>query len=162
MQVLRPRCTAEPARLEKLYAETQFIAGAVKEWIGNGIAPAEIGVAVRAKWFGSRIEAALKAEGIPTVDLAKASKDDDAVHVGSMHRMKGLEFRCVSVAGVGAKLVPAPNAVTATEDDKQTHDQDLERERCLLFVACTRAREELLVTWHGQASPFLTAIAANQ
>jgi superfamily I DNA/RNA helicase len=136
-----------------------FIAAAVKGWIADGIAPAEIGVAVRSKWFGSKVEAALKAERIPTVDLAKAAKDDDAVHVGTMHRMKGLEFRCVIVAGVGAKLVPAPNAVTAAEDDKQTNDQDLERERCLLFVACTRAREELLVTWHGEPSPFLTAIA---
>lgn len=75
--------------------------------------------------------------------------------------MKGLEFRCVGVAGASAKLVPAANAVTPIDEDKQTHDQDLERERCLLFVACTRAREELLVTWHGAPSPFLTAIAAD-
>ncbi|EHB48620.1 UvrD/REP helicase [Mycolicibacterium rhodesiae JS60] len=147
---------------ETLDAETTFIAAAVKGWITEGVAPAEIGVAVRAKWLGTKVAAVLKAEGIPSVDLAKATKDDDAVHVGTMHRMKGLEFRCVSVAGVGAQLVPAPNAVTAAEDDKQTHDQDLERERCLLFVACTRAREELLVTWHGEPSPFLTAIAPIQ
>jgi hypothetical protein len=146
---------------DTLDAEATFIAAAVKGWIGDGIAPAEIGVAVRAKWLGTKLQSALKAEGIPTVDLWKAAKDDDAVHVGTMHRMKGLEFRCVTVAGVGATLVPAPNAVTAAEDDKQTHDQDLERERCLLFVACTRAREELLVTWHGPPSPFLTAISST-
>ena len=52
-----------------------------------------------------------------------------------MHRMKGLEFRCVSVAGVAAKLVPASNAVTPVEEDKATHHQDVEREQCLLFVA---------------------------
>jgi hypothetical protein len=142
--------------------ETTFIAVAVKGWIADGVAPSEIGVAVRSKWFGSKVQAALKSAGIPTVDLAKASKDDDAVHVGTMHRMKGLEFRCMCVAGVGDKLVPAPNAVTAADDDQQTHDQDLERERCLLFVACTRAREELLVTWHGQPSPFVSAIAPTQ
>jgi hypothetical protein len=144
---------------ETLSAETAFTAEVVKNWIADGVAPAEIGIAVRSKWLGSKFEAALKSAGVPSVDLAKASKDDDAVHVGTMHRMKGLEFRCIIVAGVGDKLVPAPNAVTAAEDDKQTHDQDLERERCLLFVACTRAREELLVTWHGEPSPFLTAIA---
>lgn len=44
-------------------------------------------------------------------------------------RMKGLEFRCVCVAGVSANQVPAANAVTPVEDDKQTHQQDLERER---------------------------------
>ena len=52
--------------------------------------------------------------------------------------------------------MPAANAVTPIEDDKQTHHQQVtlwEREKCLLFVACTRAREELLVTWHGEPQP---------
>nr|WP_256736050.1 UvrD-helicase domain-containing protein [Mycolicibacterium hippocampi] len=141
--------------------EAQHIADAVTRWIDNGVAPAEIGIAVRAKWLAPRIEKALKAAGIATVDLARASEDDDAVHVGTMHRMKGLEFRCVCVAGVSAKLLPASNAVTPVDDDKQTHQQDIERERCLLFVACTRAREELLVTWHGDASPFIIALETN-
>ncbi len=142
-------------------AEAEFIATAVRDWLDNGISPSEIGIAVRAKWLTSKIEHALKAARIDWVDLAKASDDDDAVRVGTMHRMKGLEFRSVCVAGVSAKAVPAANAVTPIEDDKHAHQQDLERERCLLFVACTRAREELLVTWHGEPSPFLTALEQN-
>ncbi|MEN4422116.1 UvrD-helicase domain-containing protein [Mycobacteroides chelonae] len=138
--------------------EAAFIAERVQDWIEGGIAPSEIGIAVRAKWSASKIESALRKVRIDYVDLAKASDDDDAVRVGTMHRMKGLEFRCMCVAGVSATMVPAANAVTPIEDDKQTHQQDLERERCLLFVACTRAREELLVTWHGEPSPFLTAV----
>ncbi|MGV0721043.1 UvrD-helicase domain-containing protein [Mycolicibacterium elephantis] len=150
-----------PPRLHgsgSLEAETKFIADAVKDWLANGIAPAEIGIAVRANWFAPKIERALNAAGIASVDLAHASENDDAVHIGTMHRMKGLEFRCVCVAGVSAKWVPAANAVTPIDDDKQTHQQDLERERCLLFVACTRAREELLITWHGEPSPFLATL----
>lgn len=143
-------------------AEAQSIAASARQWIDTGIAPSEIGIAVRAKWFTSKIERALKATGVDSVDLARASEDDDAARIGTMHRMKGLEFRCVCVAGVNAKLVPAANAVTPIEDDKQTHQQDLERERCLLFVACTRAREQLLVTWHGKPSPFLTALENNR
>ena len=139
-------------------SEAEFIAASVKDWISGGITPSEIGIGVRAKWLTSKIESALQAIGIDSIDLAKASENDNAVRVGTMHRVKGLEFRCMCVAGVSATLVPAANAVTPAEDDKQTHQQDLERERCLLFVACTRAREELLVTWHGEPSPFLTAI----
>lgn len=142
-------------------AEAKFVAASVKDWINSGITPSEIGIAVRAKWLTSKIEHALKAVGFDSVDLAKATDGDDAVRVGTMHRMKGLEFRCMCVAGVGAKVMPAANAVTPIEDDKQTHRQDLERERCLLFVACTRAREELLITWHGEPSPFLTALETN-
>ncbi|SIF83279.1 UvrD/REP helicase [Mycobacteroides abscessus subsp. abscessus] len=141
--------------------EAAFIAKTVQNWIDSGIAPSEIGIAVRAKWSASNIESALRKARIDYVDLAKASDDDDAVRIGTMHRMKGLEFRCMCVAGVSANQVPAANAVTPIEDDKQTHQQDLERERCLLFVACTRAREELLVTWHGAPSPFLTALEKN-
>ncbi|ORB68800.1 UvrD-helicase domain-containing protein [Mycolicibacterium tusciae] len=136
--------------------EAKFIASSVKEWIDSGIAPSEIGIAVRAMWSASKIHSSLNAAGIGSVDLAKATDDDDVVRVGTMHRMKGLEFRCMCVACVSAKQVPAANAVTPIEDDKQTHQQDLEREKCLLFVACTRAREELLVTWHAEPSPFLT------
>jgi len=142
-------------------AEAKLIAASVKEWIDEGIALSEIGIAARARWLSKKIEQTLRSAGVSTVDLARASEDDDAVQVGTMHRMKGLEFRCMCVAGVSAKLLPAANAVTAIEDDKQTHQQDLERERCLLFVACTRAREELLVTWHGEPSPFLTALTSN-
>ena len=143
-------------------AEAKFIAASVKDWIDGGIAPSEIGIAVRAKWQTSKIESALRAAGIDSVDLAKAADDDDAVRVGTMHRVKGLEFRCMCVAGVSATLVPAANAVTLVEDDKQSHHQDMERERCVLFVACTRAREQLLVTWHGEPSPFLTALEKNR
>ncbi|GFG53374.1 DNA helicase [Mycolicibacterium agri] len=139
-------------------AEAAFIAATVTDWIDGGVAPSEIGIAVRSKWVTSKIQRALHNAGIDTVDLAKATDDDDAVRIGTMHRMKGLEFRCVAVAGVSADQVPAASAVTPVEDDKKTHDQDLERERCLLFVACTRAREQLLVTWPGEASPFLTAL----
>ncbi|OBF29770.1 UvrD-helicase domain-containing protein [Mycobacterium sp. ACS4331] len=142
-------------------AEAQFIATRVRDWVDGGVAPSEIGIAVRSKWLTSKIESALRKAGVDAIDLAKASDDDDAVRVGTMHRVKGLEFRCMVVAGVGDKLVPAVNAVTPISDDRQTHQLDLERERCLLFVACTRAREELLVTWHGEPSPFLTALDKN-
>ncbi|MGA5541286.1 3'-5' exonuclease [Mycobacterium sp. NPDC051198] len=139
--------------------EARFITAYIKGWLAKGIEPSEIGIATRAKWMASKIETQLATEDIPTIDLSKARGTDiDAVSIGTMHRMKGLEFRCVTVAGVGASHVPLANAVTTAEEDELTHNQDVERERCLLFVACTRAREELLVTWHGPPSPFLTPI----
>jgi len=77
--------------------------------------------------------------------------------VGTMHRMKGLEFRCMSVVGVNEHLVPFPKAVTPADEDGLAHAQDLQRERCLLFVACTRAREQLHLSWYGNPSPFLSS-----
>jgi len=86
--------------------------------------------------------AKLKAAGIPAAALAKKHTDKE-VGVGTMHRMKGMEFRCVAVIGVGEHGVPPASAITPAEEDILAHEQDLQRERCLLFVACTRAREEL-------------------
>ena len=142
-------------------AEAKFVADAVKGWIAQGLEPAEIGIATRTTWFGKMISDFLGKDGTATVGLAETSTNDKAVSVGTMHRMKGLEFRCVAVAGVGAKMVPEPNAVTPATVDQHAHDQDIEREKCLLFVACTRAREELLVTWHGEASNFLAPVTAT-
>ena len=138
-------------------AETQYVAEAVSEWISEGVDPAEIGIATRTRWLASKIQQVLRSEGIPAFDLADGLDADGAVSVGTMHRMKGLEFRCVAVAGVSAKLVPEPNAVTPVAVDRRMHDQDIEKEKCLLFVACTRAREELLITWHGDRSEFLSS-----
>lgn len=74
-----------------------------------------------------------------------------------MHAMKGLEFRCLAAIGVDAGTMPATAALTSIEDDAIAHDHDLQRERCLLFVACTRARDSLYVSHVGTASPFLAA-----
>jgi hypothetical protein len=59
-------------------------------------------------------------------------------------------FRCV----LGSRCRP-PSTVTPAVEDPVAHTQDLRRERCVLFVACTRARDHLFVSYTGQPSPFL-------
>jgi superfamily I DNA/RNA helicase len=83
------------------------------------------------------------------------------VRAGTMHEMKGLEFQAVSVTGVSRRLVPAPSAVTPEGEDPVAHAQDMQRERCTLFVACTRARDHLAVSGAGEPSPFLAAPALS-
>ncbi|GIH69751.1 hypothetical protein Mth01_20040 [Sphaerimonospora thailandensis] len=61
------------------------------------------------------------------------------------------------VIGVGEHAVPPASAITPAVVDLIAHHQDLQRERCLLFVAATRAREELTISWHGAPSVFLPA-----
>ncbi|MFD6425830.1 3'-5' exonuclease [Streptomyces sp. NPDC060198] len=67
---------------------------------------------------------------------------------------KGLEFRCVAVIGVHEGALPYPGAVTPADADALQHEADLTAERCLLFVACTRARDGLHVSWTGVPSAF--------
>lgn len=138
--------------------EIAYVADTVQAWIGSGVSPSEIGVATRAKWLGNKVQDELFHRAVPVRSLAKNKSESDSVAIGTMHAMKGLEFRCVAVVGVGARQVPAAAAVTAVEDDEQTHDRDIQRERCVLFVACTRAREDLLITWNEEPSPFLVPL----
>jgi hypothetical protein len=135
--------------------ELRALAERVSEWLDAGVRPAEIGIAARSNMLVDDVVAALTKRSIPARSMRRAGQDDDAVAVGTMHRMKGLEFRCMGVVGVTAYQIPAPNAVTPADEDRSAHEQDLLRERCLLFVACTRAREQLYVSWHGTPSPFL-------
>ncbi len=97
---------------------------------------------------------ALEAAGIATASLSGRSHVP-AVRTGTMHAMKGLEFQAVAVIGVEQGLVPEPRAVTPETEDPLAYAQDLQRERCVLFVACTRARDHLHVSGTGEPSPFL-------
>ncbi|GAA4188086.1 ATP-dependent helicase [Streptosporangium oxazolinicum] len=135
--------------------ELDALARRVREWLDAGVEPGEIGVAARSNMLADAAIAVLERAGIPARSLAKTQDADDAVRAGTMHRMKGLEFRCVAVIGLSEHQVPSSNAVTPAREDPLTHSQDLQRERCLVFVACTRAREQLHLSWHGAASPFL-------
>lgn len=138
-------------------AEMAHLVSAVQGWLDDGVQPGQVGIAARSSMLVDEAVTALAGAGLPAVSLAKRVARDGEVAVATMHRMKGLEFRCVAVVGVGQHQVPAPAAVTSATDDQRSHDLDIQRERCLLFVACTRARENLLVSWHGTPSPLLPA-----
>ena len=80
-----------------------------------------------------------------------------AVAVGTMHRAKGLEFKAVLIVGCARDYLPSA-AMLRTLTDPQDREDAIERERRLLYVAMTRARDELAISWYGEASPFLDAL----
>ena len=134
--------------------EFKHLAERVRSWINAGIEPHAIGVAARTAALVREAREALEAAGIATVALSGRGRPQ-AVRAGTMQAMKGLEFQAVAVTGVEEGVVPAPSAVTPATEDPAAHTQDLQRERCVLFVACTRARDHLYVSGTGQPSMFL-------
>ncbi|MEU3572001.1 UvrD-helicase domain-containing protein [Kitasatospora sp. NPDC036755] len=140
--------------------ETRALVARVGEWAASGVSPEDIGVAVRTARLGRDLARALEDSGTPTHLLGDAPSP--GVRIGTMHRMKGLEFRCVAVVGVSDGLLPMPSAITPEETDPLQHREDLDGELSLLFVACTRAREALSVSWHGAPSGFLDPVVPEQ
>ncbi|WP_017611996.1 UvrD-helicase domain-containing protein [Nocardiopsis salina] len=128
----------------------------IRSWIDDGVEPSSTAVAVRFNRIGDKVRAALAKAGLESCALRKADENTPGVRVGTMHSLKGLEFRAIAAVGVSDGKVPFHKAVTDRDVDEIQHDTDLMAERCLLFVVCTRARDYLHVSWHGRPSQFLT------
>ena len=82
----------------------------------------------------------------------EAVKPGEAV-VMTMHRAKGTEFSKVILVGLGAKSMPP--SLKAYEYSEADLQEAVARERSLLYVAASRARDELVVTWSGEPSELL-------
>ncbi len=135
-------------------AELDALVDQVEEWLTQGVEAASIGIAARTRLLSDEVAERLREAGVDCCSLTDRP-GVPGVRVGTMHGMKGLEFRCVAVVGVDADLVPYAEQVADRAEDPVAHGHDLQRERNLLFVSCTRARDALYVSYSGEPSPFL-------
>jgi hypothetical protein len=114
-------------------------------------------VARTAKLLKDDYQSLLKAEGIPHTVLDRGKEGGSGVRLATMHRVKGLEFPVMIVAGINARVVPM--RLPSVESDLTAKAEHEEQERSLLFVAATRARDSLIVTSWGTPSPFLKTVS---
>lgn len=135
--------------------EAKFMTAQVKRWLEEQHrSPSDICVVARTnKLIENRYVPLLEAAGYKTqIIKTDESKAGDGIRLASMHRVKGLEFPCVLIAGVQAPDMPLELSAYADESAKVAH---YDAERRLLFVAATRARDELVVAGFGTKSEFL-------
>ena len=123
--------------------------------LSDGLYPEEIGVFVRSEAELERATAVVKRYGLPFAVLDETGEiADDCVTVSTMHLAKGLEFRAVAVMACDAEVIPLQSRVEEIADEADL-DEVYNTERNLLYVACTRARDRLLVTGVRPVSEFL-------
>ncbi|MFE3457749.1 UvrD-helicase domain-containing protein [Nocardiopsis aegyptia] len=127
----------------------------VRVWLEAGVRPADIAVAGRNHWIVRGIAKELEARGVATAPLEGTGRAE-AVRVGTLHRLKGQEFRCVALIGVSDHLLPPKAAIEAADGDQVALEHAVQQERTLLFVACTRARDALYVSHVGRPSRLIT------
>jgi Superfamily I DNA and RNA helicases len=135
--------------------EAQQVADWLRGRVAEGVGLSEIGVFVRSTDEIPRAEKALRKAGL-LYSLVNEQTDtaSENVTLCTMHLAKGLEFRAVVVMACDDEVIPHQERINELGDQA-----DLESiyvtERQLLYVACTRARDHLLVTSAEHPSEFL-------
>jgi superfamily I DNA/RNA helicase len=90
-----------------------------------------------------------------TADSSGENKNNDNVlKIATMHRVKGLEFDEMILASINDDLVPLDAAIRDKGDPVEERQADLE-ERCLVYVAITRAKKRTQILSYGKKSPYL-------
>ena len=138
--------------------------GVLHERAQEGGKATSIAVAVPTRDMVGEVERELVRAGIRAASLGSDGPPkghEESVHVGTLHRYKGLEYQHVVIAGITEGLVPNAVVERYEDTDGPRYRKELQQARSLLFVAATRARDSLLVSWHAEPSRFLPPNAAE-
>jgi len=136
---------------------------AVARWIDNqisdGVAPNEIGVFVRDRSYLPRARKMLQTLGRDGETLSGDEEHlSQKIALGTMHLAKGLEYRAVVVMACDDEALPLQSRIEDVADEAEL-DEVYATERHLLYVACTRAREHLLVSGVRPVSEFVDGMS---
>ncbi len=141
--------------LKTIHDEIESVANWLRARTQAGFLAHEFGVFVRSEAQVDRASQAVSAAGLPYKVLDEhVDTESGYVSIGTMHLAKGLEFRAVVVMACDDEVIPLQERIETVGDDADLQEV-YDTERQLLYVACTRARDELVVTSVEPASEFL-------
>lgn len=95
-------------------------------------------------------------KNISTVKISRNTKDNisnNGIRLATMHRVKGLDFDHVIITSMNDGIIPLE--ISEKSDEQQIEDEKLIKEKSLVFVAATRAKKSLLITYYGNKSVIL-------
>ena len=143
---------------ETFKEEYQSLIEHVRTWLFDEDVPAQdICIAARFSKLRDTYQKVLENEGYPTVIIDADSSDEElgaGIRLATFHRLKGMEFSHIILAGVQEGVVPYDLPDEKFADDVARHEH-MKTERALFYVAATRARDHLVVMGVGDASPLL-------
>ncbi|MFN9602315.1 MAG: 3'-5' exonuclease, partial [Planctomycetota bacterium] len=135
--------------------ECRIVGNWLRDQVSQGVLAQEICVIVRSEEELSRALDAISKAGYQSQHFESSNLDSPGhIAVATMHLAKGLEFRSVAVMACDDEIVPLQSRIETVGDDADLQEV-YATERQLLYVACTRARENLLVTGVEPVSEFL-------
>ena len=143
-------------------AETQAVSTWLAARAAEGESPETVGVFVRSRSELPRAVRAVERAGLHAGLMdERGSVPAGHVSVGTMHLAKGLEFGTVVVMACDDEVIPLQERIEAIGDEADLREV-YETERHLLYVACTRARDHLLVTGVEPGSEFLEDLGGGR
>jgi superfamily I DNA/RNA helicase len=143
----------------RLFASESDEIKCIADWITAqsmaGVLPHEIALFVRSADQFGRAKSTSREAGLPFKVLDDHGDGEIGhISISTMHLAKGLEFRAVAVMACDDEVIPLQERIETVGDDADLQEV-YDTERQLLYVACTRARDHLLVTAVEPASEFL-------
>ena len=139
-----------------LRTELDTAARLVSGWLKSGAAPETVAVLVRDARVRDVVSRGLRDRGVRMRDVDSGAPGSGMPVVMTMHRAKGTEFSNVLLFGVGEAALPSRVVLSGLSASER--DDALLRERSLLYVAATRARDQLACTWSGPRSPLVPLV----
>ncbi|WP_207454662.1 UvrD-helicase domain-containing protein [Herbiconiux sp. SYSU D00978] len=139
-----------------LIEELDYVANLIKGWIDDD-PKGSLAVLVRTQGLRDTVARALSERGVPASAVDRVERGGSNVAVMTLHRAKGVEFSRVCIVGAGADNIPNPAVMKSAVAHGAEGDAEL-RERSLLYVGATRARDVLSITWTGEPSRLLSSV----
>ncbi len=140
-----------------LSEELDRAADLIRGWVAETDSPETIAVLVREQRQRDRLVTGLAERGVTIRAVDREHIKPGQPVAMTMHRAKGTEFSRVLLFGIDQGAIPRP-----LRDEQYAEDawaDALLRERSLLYVAATRARDELALSWSGDPSQLLPSPA---
>jgi superfamily I DNA/RNA helicase/antitoxin component HigA of HigAB toxin-antitoxin module len=132
------------------------VSALIKTWIDNGVPQQDIAVLCRSNAKRDQLRAQLNDRGISTVVIEPGESASKKPVLMTMYKSKGMEFSKVILFDVSEGSIPNPVALQNTAPEEM--DDFLLRERSLLYVAASRARDELVISWQAKPSGLLGSV----
>lgn len=128
----------------------------IKSLIDSGVSAKNICVVARTHKLLDDYISQFTSNGLRCYEIRGNKADDrglDGIRVATMHRVKGLEFQYIFIVAANKRIIPLASAIDHT--DSVSEQETMTAEKCLLYVALTRAQKGAYISSYGQISEFL-------
>ena len=136
--------------------ELSYLNDCISELHKKSVPLKNICIVARTNQLVKDYSAQLTKSGYSVYQINRSKADDlshDGIRIATMHRVKGLEFQYVFIVSANNRIVPLETAIN--HSDPIAERESYTAEKCLLYVALTRAQKQAYITCYGKKSEFI-------